>query len=112
MNRRDWRTVSLDSIAFDPGELEGQLLPTLRRDALSGGLSPATWAARLVSETRDALKILLPFIPPETDFLNRLLDHGEIVPELITDDKELAGRIRRHPMLHWKTVNVRQHRSR
>ena len=61
------------------------------------GLPPAAWAARLVEETREALGTLLPFTEPESDFLDRLLDRGEIAPELITDDEELADRIRRHP---------------
>ena len=27
MNRRDWRTITTDDVAFDPRELSGQLLP-------------------------------------------------------------------------------------
>jgi hypothetical protein len=56
--------------------------------------------------------VLLPFTAQESDFLNRLLDHGEIVPKLLTADRELADRIQRHPVLQWKALNVRQHRSR
>ena len=29
MNRKDWRTVSADDIAFEPRELRNQLVPTL-----------------------------------------------------------------------------------
>ncbi len=111
MNRVDWRTVSVDGIAFDRGELEGQLLPMLRRDALASMTSPADWGARLLAETRDALGALLPFTEAEMCFLDRLLDHGEINPELIVEDAELADRIRRHPALLWKALNVRQHKS-
>jgi hypothetical protein len=111
MQRRDWRTVSLEDITFDRGELEGQLLPTFRSDPLPDGLPPAAWAARLLEETREALGTLLPLTEPESDFLDRLLDDGEIAPELITDDRELAYRIRRHPALHWKALNVRQHKG-
>jgi len=42
------------------------------------------------------------------EFLNRVLDKGEIGPELLTDDKELQNRIKRHPLLEWKAVNVRE----
>lgn len=109
MQRRDWRTVTPEDLTFDRGELEGQLLPTLRSDPLPDALPPAAWAARLVEETRAALGTLLPFTAPESDFLDRLLDNGEIIPELVTDDEELADRIRRHPALHWKALNVRKH---
>jgi predicted nucleotidyltransferase component of viral defense system len=111
MNRRDWRATSVESIAFDRGALEGQLLPMLRREGATGGLTPAAWGERLVSETHDALGRLLPFSEAEAEFLVRILDDGEIVPELITADTELADRIRRHPLLQWKALNVRQHKS-
>ncbi len=111
MNRVDWRTVSLDSIVFDKGELEGQLLPTLRRDGATEGLSPAHWGARLLDETRDALADLLPFTETESEFLDRILDQGEIAPELVTTDAGLTDRIKRHPLLQWKALNVRRHKS-
>ena len=38
-------------------------------------------------------------------------DRGEIKPELLTTDDESAERIRTHPLLQWKAVNVRQHKG-
>jgi len=111
MNRVDWRTVSLEGIVFDRGELEAQLLPTLRRDAATSGPRPASWGARLLAETRAALADLLPFTEPESEFLDRILDHGEIAPDLVTTDADLADRVRRHPLLQWKALNVRRHKS-
>jgi hypothetical protein len=35
MNRKDWRTVSVDDINFEVGELKNQLLPLLRKDFLA-----------------------------------------------------------------------------
>lgn len=45
------------------------------------------------------------------EFLNRVLDKGEIVPELLTIDEDVQDSIRRHPLLEWKAVNVREFRK-
>ena len=42
------------------------------------------------------------------EFLNQILDKGKIAPELLTDDTDLQDRIRRHPLLEWKAINVRE----
>jgi len=39
------------------------------------------------------------------------LDMGEIAPELLTGDEALQNRIRRHPLLELKAVNVRSHKK-
>ncbi len=44
----------------------------------------------------------------ETEFLNHLLDKGEIVPSLLTSDRDLQERISQHPLLKWKALNVRE----
>ena len=43
-------------------------------------------------------------------FLDKILDDGEIVPGLLTEDAEMSKRIGAHPLLQWKALNVRQHR--
>ena len=70
------------------------------------------WIERLVSECRDRLSLVLPFEKHELEFLERVLERGEIVPELLTGDEELAARIRQHPQLLWKVRHVREHRGR
>ena len=65
-----------------------------------------------MEETRNALDSLLPFTESEKEFLDRLLDYGEIVPSLLTDDEGLAARIRHHPGLEWKALNVRESKGR
>ena len=47
----------------------------------------------------------------EMEFLNHLLGKGEICPDLLTADKDLQDRIRRHPLLIWKAINVRELRK-
>ncbi|WP_272913402.1 nucleotidyl transferase AbiEii/AbiGii toxin family protein [Desulfomonile tiedjei] len=111
INRKDWRTVQLSDVDFTESELKRVLMPLLRKDA--EGLEPITrWAERLVEETKNALESLLPFTEPEKEFLDRLLDYGEIKPALLTEDEGLVERIRQHPGLEWKALNVREFKRR
>lgn len=112
MNRKDWRTVSVDDVSFEANELKNQLLPTLRNDYASGVGPPDAWARRLVDECRDALGVVLPLSDAEREFLDRLLDHGEILPSTLTADTAWAERVKQHPLLEWKAFNVRQRKGR
>lgn len=111
MNRKDWRTASVDDIAFEPRELRNQLVPTLRSEALGDATDPIAWARSLNDECRDALRAVLPLSEAELEFLDRLLDHGEIVPALLTTDPALRERIAAQPMLAWKSLHVGRHRE-
>ena len=57
------------------------------------------------------LGLVLPFDDHEREFLVRVIEQGEIAPELLTGDDELAARIRQHPQLLWKVKHVRAHRG-
>ena len=109
MNRRDWRTISLDDVGCEPHELANQLLPLLS-NAIRDSLKPR-WPERMVATCRERLSELVCFSPNEAQFLDRLLDHGEVKPRLLTDDGALAARIRAHPLLQWKALNVQRHRA-
>ena len=52
--------------------------------------------------------MLLPFQPNEKQFLSLLDGEHEIRPELLTDDQELASRIRQQPMLLWRMQSSRK----
>ncbi len=65
-----------------------------------------------MNETRNALESLLPYTASEKEFLDSLLDYGEIVPSLLTEDEGLAARISQHPGLEWKALNVREFKRR
>lgn len=112
LNRKDWRTIDPADVDFDPRELQNELVPLLRQPDLSAIGDPAQWARKLIDECRAALDVVLPFSPAEQEFLDRLLDHGDIRPELLTTDQELARQIAAQPGLHWKAQNVRQHKGR
>lgn len=111
MNRKDWRTVSLQAVDFTADDLSHRLLPLLRVSSAGADESPASYGKRLVKECRDRLSAVLPFTHSETEFLNLLLDRGEIAPSLLTSDKDLQKRISRHPLLEWKALNVRQYKG-
>jgi hypothetical protein len=74
---------------FDPGGLVNHLLPLLRRTALVPGETPIAWAVRPVEECCHALEVVLPLRPTELEFLDRLFEHGEICPSLLTGDTAL-----------------------
>jgi hypothetical protein len=112
MNRRDWRTIGVESIALSGEDLETYLVPLLRVGTLPEHYDSSQWAQNLVDECVAAMEILLPFEPNEVEFLDRLLDAGEIEPELLTADVGMQERIRSHPDLAWKAKNVKSYKSR
>lgn len=44
----------------------------------------------------------------EHEFLDRIHERGEIEPSLITINEEMANKIRDHPGLQGKALNVRE----
>lgn len=108
MNRRDWRTISIKDVTFDEQELDRQLMPILKSGMIAVGQT-REFGNKLVAECKEALSALLPFTPEESEFLDRLLDSGQISPELLTDDKELQVKINSHPWLEWKAQNVKEY---
>ena len=111
MNRKDWRTISIDDVNFETAELSRQLIPTLRIP-LSGNLaSIEQYGNQLLEECRQSLSTVLPFTEPERTFLDLLLDHGEIKATILTDNTTLQQCIQKQPLLEWKAVNVRKHKG-
>ena len=111
MNRKDWRTVSIEDVDIDDTELKRQLVPVLHRDAIPEAVGSEEYGKNLVEGCRKALSAVLPFTEAERDFLDLLLEKGEVEPTLLTTDKTLQDRIQRQPLLKWKSVNVRRHRG-
>lgn len=111
MNRKDWRTVSTEDVDFDAAGLTRQLIPTLHVRAIQEQGSPAEYGAQLVDECRKALSVVLPLTDSEREFLDLLLDKGEIDSTILTDDSALQERIQCQPLLEWKALNVRRHKG-
>jgi predicted nucleotidyltransferase component of viral defense system len=111
MNRKDWRTISVEDLDFDTGALTRQLVPTLRLGAIEKVDGSEDYGRRLVEECRQALSAVLPFNDRELEFLDLLLDKGQIDSAILTADLKLQNRIQRQPLLEWKALNVRQHKG-
>jgi predicted nucleotidyltransferase component of viral defense system len=111
MNRKDWRTVSVEDVNFESAELARQLIPTLRVTESAERESFDQYGARLVEECRQALSVVLPFSEKERAFLDLLLEQGEIDSTILTADSDLQQRIQKQPLLEWKAVNVRKHKG-
>lgn len=111
MNRKDWRTVSVDDVDFDAMELAGQLVPTLRVNAAEVREESAEYGERLVKECRECLSVILPFTDSERAFLDLHMDRGIIDPTLLTADVSLQRRIQSQPLLERKALNVRRHKG-
>jgi predicted nucleotidyltransferase component of viral defense system len=111
MNRKDWRTVSIKELDFDITELARQLMPTLHIEILKKNTSPAQFGKKLLNNCKKALSVVLPLKDTEMEFLDRLLDKGEIIPSILTSDKTLIRKIKKQPLLEWKALNVKQYKK-
>lgn len=111
MNRKDWRTVSVDDVAFSANDVTRQLMPTLRVKASETLRKSVDYGARLVEECRRGLSAVLPLTGAEMEFLDLLLEKGKINSAILTADTALQERIKAQPLLGWKALNVRKHRG-
>lgn len=112
ISRRDWRTVTIEDIDVSESDVSRQLVPVLKAELAPGAGQVAAWTREMVATCRRLCAGLLPFEPPEVEFLEALNGRGDIVPELLTDEVDLQTRIRLQPGLLWKAHNVREHRRR
>ena len=111
MNRKDWRTVSIEDVDFEERELTRQLRPMLRAPGPSGQVVTTDYARELVEDCKRALSAVLPLADREREFLDLLLDKGEVDAGLLTCDTSLQQRIHNQPLLQWKALNVRRHKG-
>lgn len=64
----------------------------------------------MLEGTRKAQAALLNFTFTEWEFLDRLLDDGEIDASFLTENEEMQALIHDQPRLHWKAQNVRDYK--
>ena len=108
-NRRDWRMVSTDAIACDPREFRQNLAVCLPRGPLVDGKDIDTWIEHAVALCRERLACLFDLSANERQFLDDVLDRGEVEADLLDVEPEIRARIRAMPMLAWKSEHVRRH---
>jgi hypothetical protein len=112
INRKDWRTVDAEKIKADAKDVENQLVPMLRADLAPTKRQLPAWRRTLVADCGELLYSVVPLESNELEFLAKLNDFGEIVPELLTEDRRLQTLLRMHPGLLWKAQNVIEHKKR
>lgn len=108
--RRDWRTVSLDSLKGDSRELRQKLSICLPRSHFIGKNDIDAWIAETIALCRERLAFLFDLTKDEQAFLDGVLDHGEINADLLNAEPGVRARVAAMPMLAWKCLHVRNHR--
>ena len=109
--RRDWRTISVDAIKGDPRELRQKLAICLPRDRFAGKGDVDAWIEETVALCREKFAFLFDLTANEREFLDGVLDRGEINPDLLDVAPEIHTRIGAMPMLAWKCQHIRKHRG-
>ncbi len=104
--RNDIRKVSVDHIEFDSYEMKNMLLPVLRNMQLNDKKAVTTWSQDIIRTCKEGLAKIISFSQNELEFLTKIIDHGELIPELVTRDERLIDLIKKHPVLLWKCINV------
>jgi len=99
MSGKDWRQVSPHDIKFEKKEVNQQLIPVLRKNALKEN---ANWSEDLLRGCRQVLGRLFPLQSNENEFFSTFFDHGKLDVSFLTQDKVLQRRIESHPLLQWQ----------
>jgi hypothetical protein len=60
INRRDWRTISVDEVSADPADVDRQLVPLLRGELAPQRERLAEWTRELVADCKRLLSSVLP----------------------------------------------------
>lgn len=109
--RRDWRTMAVSDIRGDRNEVRHNLTICLRRARFADTEDTNNWIEETVALCRERLAFLFDLTPNEQEFLDRLLDNGEIDASLLNVAPEVQERISAMPMLAWKAQHVRSYRE-
>ena len=108
--RADWRNASTNAIV-NPDESPKKLMYCLPQDYFAEYGDIDAWINETVALCREKLGYLLNLSTNEQAFLDGVLDRGEINTDLLETDPETRKRINAMPMLAWKALHVRKHRS-
>jgi predicted nucleotidyltransferase component of viral defense system len=100
--------MSPEQVSFDFTELKNRLLPLLTSDSLHDYSNEEKWVQKMVFEARNYLKKMLSFRKKEREFLQSILLHGDVKPELLSKDNSLCEKIKSHPAIQWAAYNVKR----
>ena len=110
-SRLDWRTISAGAIKGNARELRQKLTICLPHSRFSGMGEIEAWIEETVAFCRERLSFLFDLSEKEREFLDGILDRGEVNADLLDVDPDIRSRIAAMPMLAWKTRHVRRHRG-
>ncbi|WP_376695721.1 nucleotidyl transferase AbiEii/AbiGii toxin family protein [Wenzhouxiangella sp. EGI_FJ10305] len=108
MNRRDWRTITLDDVDVGYRDARRNLFPLLVQHQLTRRKEQEEMLERLIGETRQALASLLPLDEIEHEFLHQLIEKGSIRPDLLELEPELAAHLDNYPALQWRAQQAQR----
>lgn len=105
----DLNKLKEDFLDCDIIDIRNRLLPLMRQTDIPRAMPELKkWANKLISELQTELYSILPSNTEESDFINLIRSKGEIKPELITDNSELAKIISIHPAIKWAAQRHRR----
>jgi hypothetical protein len=108
MSRINWLTISMNDLNFDYEELKNRLIPVLNIEEVKSIQDLKQWSNNLQESCKQSLDFLFPFNAEEKQFLDLINNHGEIRPELLTNDQHLRTILQCHPALQWKALKVKE----
>jgi len=109
--RRDWRTTSVDAIKGDARELRQKLAICLPRNHFVGKGTVDAWVDETVALCRERFAFLFVMTANEREFLDSVLERGEVDADLLDVAPEIRARIGAMPMLAWKCQHIRKHQG-
>lgn len=102
MTKINLENLTVNVLEYDLIDLRNRLLPVLHQKNLPRSQPMLkAWAENLLSEVREMLSVILPLKKEEMDFIDQIRLSGKIRPEIITNDLDLANKIKIQPALLW-----------
>lgn len=107
-NKLDFSDIKgLGELKFTPQQFRQELMETLTVEERN--VPPGEYLERLLTSCRESVTAVLPFSDAEQEFLTAVNRRGEIKPQLLSESETWCRLVGSHPMLQWKSLNVRKH---
>ena len=97
---QDLQQISPEFLSFDERDFQQQLLPVLRNT--KNQEDSRLWKNTKLHECKQALAKLFPFHAKEMEFLETLIEKGEINASLLTHEPVMQNKIENLPSLLWR----------
>jgi predicted nucleotidyltransferase component of viral defense system len=97
--RANWCDVSAENITADLKDLREKLIPVLKIAGAPDTKQHEQYAVNLVADCKKRMAPLFPLRENEREFVSRLRDKGELLPELLSRNDEFIKTAKVHPGL-------------